>query len=125
MKWGSKALSKCKICENDIRAKNDLFVIANGLFAIPKPYHKKCYLNKKNESIIKKKHRFINSEAMYISIAIQLVIVAILGVVLFTSEEGSLATMVAFPMALLMVVIIAELIQKVYSFIMFESKLKK
>lgn len=118
-------MSKCKICEKDIRAKNDLFVIANGLFAMPKPYHKKCYLNKSNESKIKKKHRLINSEAMYISIAIQLVIIAVFGFVLFRSEPDSLGTMIAFPMALLMVVIIAELIQKAYSFIMFERKMKK
>ncbi|MGB3368739.1 MAG: hypothetical protein WBA54_14685 [Acidaminobacteraceae bacterium] len=116
-------MSKCKICEKDIRTKNDLFVIANGLFAIPKPYHKKCYLSKSNENKIKKKHRLINSEAMYISIVIQLVFVAVFGVILFKSEPDSIYTMIAFPMALLMVVIIAELIQKVYSAIMFERKI--
>lgn len=118
-------MNKCKICEKDIRNKNDLLVIANSLFAKPHPYHRKCYLHKSNESKIKKKHRLINSEAMFISIAIQLIIVAIFGVILFRSEVDSLGSMIAFPMAMLMVVIIAELIQKAYSFLMFERNLNK
>lgn len=122
---GGVLVEKCKICEKDIRSENDLFVIANGLFAKPHVYHKKCYLNKKNESKIKKKHRLINSEAMYISIAIQLLIVLIFGFILFRSKPDSFASMIAFPMAMLMIVIIAELLQKTYSYFMFEKKLKK
>lgn len=118
-------MSKCQICEKDIKSKNDLFVIANGLFAMPRPFHRKCYLHKSNESKIKKKHRLINSEAMYISIGIQLIIIAIFGVILFRSEPDSLGTMIAFPMGLLIIVIVAELIQKAVSFIRFERHIKK
>lgn len=117
-------MNKCKICDKDVRSKNDLFVIANSLFAKPHPYHKKCYLNKNNEKNIKKKHRLINSEAVFISIAIQLVVVVIFGIILFKSEPDSFTSMIAFPMALIMLVIVAELIQKGYSYFMFERKYK-
>lgn len=118
-------MSKCKICGKDIRNYKDLFVIANSLFAKPNAYHSKCYLSKDNENKVKKKHRLINSEALKISMVIQVVIVLFFAFILFGSEPDSLATMIAFPMALLIVVIAAEFIQTLYSYLRFEKVLKK
>ena len=118
-------MTTCNMCQKEIRKKEDLLVIANGLFAMPKAFHRKCYLHKDNELKIKKRHRLINSEAIYISLVVQLILVLVFAFILFKSEPNSAASMIAFPMALLIIVMIAEIIQKMYSLIRFEKNFKK
>lgn len=113
---------KCTICEKDIRNKESMIILARGLFGRPKPYHEKCYLkHQEDKGIFKKKMRLVSNAALYMALSIQGLLAVLFGFMLFNSEPGSTMSLIAFPLALLIVVMIAEVVQRVHGYIMYEK----